>query len=254
MIKSKYFSSLLFIFCSIFVFHIYSFSQQIAIPTVNFNIAQARTPQEVSLALQVLFLLTIISLAPSLLILMTSFIRIYIVLSFVGRGIGTQNLPPTQTIAGLSLFLTLFVMFPTLKQSYNEGLQPYFSGEINLNEGYTRSIAPIRKFMFQETSERYIYRFIQLSGVDRPRNQSEVPTYVLIPAFVLNEISIAFYMGVLIMIPFTIIDIVTAGTLMSMGMMMVPPVTISFPIKILLFVLADGWDLLIDKLVQSFIR
>ncbi|MGL4562364.1 MAG: flagellar type III secretion system pore protein FliP [Brevinema sp.] len=231
-----------------------NFAQQIAIPTVNFNIAQARTPQEVSLALQILFLLTVISLAPSLLILMTSFIRIYIVLSFVGRGIGTQNLPPTQTIAGLSLFLTLFVMFPIFKSSYDEGFRPYFNGNISLEQGYEKAIAPIRTFMFQETSERYIYRFIQLAGIERPANQSEVPTYVLIPAFVVNEISIAFFMGVLIMIPFTIIDIVTAGTLMSMGMMMVPPITIAFPIKILLFVLADGWDLLIDKLVQSFIR
>lgn len=229
-----------------------AFAQEIAIPTVNFNIAQARTPSEVSLALQVLFLLTIISLAPSLLILMTSFIRIYIVLSFVGRGIGTQNLPPTQTIAGLSLFLTLFVMFPVFQRSYNEGLQPYFNGQSTIQEGYQKAISPIREFMFKETSERYIYRFIRLAQVDRPRNQNDVPTYVLIPAFVLNEISIAFYMGVLIMIPFTIIDIITAGTLMSMGMMMVPPVTISFPIKILLFVLADGWDLLIDKLIQSF--
>ena len=230
------------------------YAQQLSIPTVNFNIAQAQTPQEVSLALQVIFLLTIISLAPSLLILMTSFIRIYIVLSFVGRGIGTQNLPPTQTIAGLSLFLTLFIMFPTLQKSYNEGLQPYFEGTITLDEGYAKGVAPIREFMFRETSERYIYRFIQLSGIERPRNQDDVPTYILIPAFVLNEISIAFYMGVLIMIPFTIIEIVVAGTLMSMGMMMVPPVTISFPIKILLFVLADGWDLLIDNLVQSFMR
>ncbi|MGL4367272.1 MAG: flagellar type III secretion system pore protein FliP [Brevinemataceae bacterium] len=244
----------LFMFISMFSSVKPLYSQQIAIPTVNFNIAQAKTPQEVSLALQILFLLTIISLAPSLLILMTSFIRIYIVLSFVGRGIGTQNLPPTQTIAGLSLFLTLFVMFPILKESYQSGLQPYFEGKISINEGYTKSIAPIRKFMFQETSERYIYRFIQLAHIDRPRNQDDVPTYVLIPAFVLNEISIAFYMGVLIMIPFTIIDIITAGTLMSMGMMMVPPVTISFPIKILLFVLADGWDLLVDKLIQSFLR
>ncbi|MGL4676521.1 MAG: flagellar type III secretion system pore protein FliP [Brevinema sp.] len=237
-----------------YFFPIELFAQQIAIPTVNFNIAQAQSPQEVSLALQILFLLTILSLAPSLIILMTSFVRIYIVLSFVGRGIGTQNLPPTQTIAGLSLFLTLFVMFPTLQRTYTEGLQPYFDGQITLQEGYDRGITPIREFMFRETSERYIYRFIQLSGIERPRNQNDVPTYILIPAFVLNEISLSFYMGVLIMIPFTIIDIVTAGTLMSMGMMMVPPITISFPIKILLFVLADGWDLLIDKLVQSFMR
>ncbi len=230
------------------------YAQQMAIPTVNLNITEASSPQDVSLSLQILFLLTVLSLAPSIVILMTSFVRIYVVLSFVGRGIGTQNLPPTQVVAGLSLFLTLFVMFPTLNRSYQEGLRPYFDGQITLEEGYDMAIAPIREFMFQETSEKYIYRFIQLARVPRPANQSEVPTYVLIPAFVVNEISISFYMGVLIMIPFTIIDIVVAGTLMSMGMMMVPPMSISIPIKILLFVLADGWDLLIDKLIQSFLR
>lgn len=231
-----------------------AFAQQIAIPTLNFNIAQARTPAEVSLAIQILFLLTIVSLAPSLLILMTSYVRIYIVLSFVGRGLGTQGLPPNQVISGLSLFLTLFVMFPILQRSYNQGVQPYLNGQMTLQQGFTQSMAPIREFMFKETSERYIFRFIQLSGTPRPNTPDDVPTHVLIPAFVLNEISIAFYMGVLILIPFTIIDVVTAGTLMSMGMMMVPPMTIAFPVKILLFVLADGWDLLIDKLIRSYIN
>lgn len=230
------------------------FAQQIAIPTLNFNIAQAKTPAEVSLAVQVLFLLTIISLAPSLLILLTSYVRIYIVLSFVGRGLGTQGLPPTQVISGLSLFMTLFIMFPIMQRSYSEGVQPYLNGQITLQQGFNQSIIPIREFMFQETSERYIFRFIQLAGAERPRTRDDVPMHILIPAFVVNEISIAFYMGVLILIPFTIIDVITAGTLMSMGMMMVPPTTIAFPIKILLFVLADGWDLLIDKLVRSFMN
>ncbi|MGL5254761.1 MAG: flagellar type III secretion system pore protein FliP [Brevinema sp.] len=238
---------------SIFIPSIALYAQQLAIPTLNFNVAQARTPTEVALAVQILFLLTIISLAPSLLILLTSYVRIYIVLSFVGRGLGTQGLPPNQVISGLSLFMTLFVMFPILQRSYNEGVQPYLNNQITLQQGFTQSMEPLRQFMFQETSERYIFRFIQLSGTERPRTPDDVPTHVLIPAFVLNEISIAFYMGVLILIPFTIIDVITAGTLMSMGMMMVPPATIAFPIKILLFVLADGWDLLIDKLVRSFI-
>lgn len=241
------------LFLSTFMYSTAS-AQQIPIPTVNFAIGQAKNPQEVSLALQIIFLLTIISLAPSLLILMTSFVRVYVVLSFVGRGIGTQNLPPNQIIAGLSLFLTLFIMFPTFKKSYQEGIQPYLEGTIPLEQGFEKGMSPVRDFMFKTTSDRYIYRFMNLAHAPRPKNRADIPTHVLIPAFVVNEISISFYMGVLIMIPFTIIDIVTAGTLMSMGMMMLPPITISFPIKILLFVLVDGWDVLIDKLVQSFMR
>ena len=244
----------IFFFLLIFAVPAQNVAQQIPIPTVNFNIAQASGPAEVSLAIQILFLLTILTLAPSLLILMTSYIRIYIVLSFVGRGLGTQNLPPTQMISGLSLFITLFIMFPLFQRSYQEGIQPYVEGQISLEQGFDTAVQPIREFMLQESSERYIFRFIQLAGIERPATPDDVPLHVLIPAFVLNELSIAFYMGVLILIPFAVIDIITAGTLMSMGMMMVPPVTIAFPIKILLFVLSDGWNLLIDNLVKSFIR
>ncbi len=224
----------------------------IPIPTINFNVQEAKSPKEVALSLQILFLITIISLAPTLLILLTSFVRIYIVMSFVSRGLATQNIPPNQVIIGLSLFISLFIMFPTFTQSYKNGIQPYMSGKIKLQEGFDKAIKPVRKFMFKQTAERYIYRFIKLAKVKRPKNQSEVPTYVLIPAFILNELTLAFYMGMIILIPFTVIDVVVASTLMSMGMMMLPPIMISFPLKILIFVMVDGWDLLIEKLILSF--
>lgn len=224
----------------------------IPIPTVNFNIQEARTPKQVALSLQILFLITIISLAPTLLIVLTCYIRIFIVLSFVSRGLATQNIPPNQVIVALSLFISLFVMYPTFTKSYNDGVKPYLDGKMSLNEGYTKAIKPVRDFMFRQTADRYIYRFIKMSNVERPRTQDEVPTYVLIPAFILNELTISFYMGMIILIPFTVIDVVVASVLMSMGMMMLPPIMISFPLKILLFFLVDGWDLLVEKLVLSF--
>jgi flagellar biosynthetic protein FliP len=245
----------LFLLALIFLPCVGAFAQEagnIPIPTINFNIEEARSPQEVALSLQVIFLITIISLAPTLLILITSFVRVYIVFSFVSRGLATQTIPPNNIIVGLSLFLTLFIMFPVFNRSYQDGVRPYLDGEIVLEEGYNRAIEPVREFMFKQTSERYIYRFVRLANIERPGNPSEVPTYVLIPAFILNELTLSFYMGMLILIPFTVIDVVVASTLMSMGILMLPPIMISFPLKILLFILVDGWDLLVEKLVLSF--
>ncbi len=226
--------------------------QNVPIPTLNFNVQEARTPRQVALSLQILFLVTIISLAPTLLIVLTSFVRIFIVLSFVSRGLATQNIPPNQIIISLSLFISLFVMFPVFSKSYNDGVRPYLDGKITLEAGYTKAIQPVREFMFRQTAERYIYRFIQISKVERPKSPEDVPTYVLIPAFILNELTLSFYMGMLILIPFVIIDVVVASVLMSMGMMMLPPIMISFPLKILLFYVVDGWDLLVEKLILSF--
>ncbi len=231
------------------------FAQQtgsIPIPSINLNVEEAKSPRQVALSLQILFLITIISLAPTLLILMTSFIRLYIVFSFVSRGLATQTIPPNQIIVGLSLFMTLFIMFPTFSKSYTEGVKPYMDGKISINEGFTKAVQPVREFMFKQTAERYIYRFVKLSKIDRPRTPADVPTYVLIPAYILNELTLSFYMGMLLLIPFTVIDVVVASTLMSMGMMMLPPIMISFPIKIMLFVMIDGWDLLVEKLILSF--
>lgn len=225
---------------------------QIPIPTINFNVEEAKSPRQVAVSLQILFLITIISLAPTLLILVTSFIRLYIVFSFVSRGLATQTIPPNQIIVGLSLFMTLFIMYPTFNRSYQDGVQPYLDGKISINEGFDKAVKPVREFMFKQTAERYIYRFVQLSRIDRPRTPDDVPTYVLIPAFILNELTLSFYMGMLLLLPFTVIDVVVASTLMSMGMMMLPPIMISFPIKIMLFVMVDGWDLLVEKLIMSF--
>jgi len=227
-------------------------AQNIPIPTVNFNIQEARNPRQVALSLQILFLITIISLAPTLLIVLTSFVRIYVVLSFVSRGLATQNIPPNQIIISLALFISLFVMFPVFSKSYQDGVRPYLDGKISLNDGYTKAIEPIRQFMFKQTSERYIYRFVKMAKIERPKTPSDVPTHVLIPAFILNELTLSFYLGMLILIPFTIIDIVVASVLMSMGMMMLPPIMISFPLKILLFFVIDGWDILVEKLILSF--
>jgi flagellar biosynthetic protein FliP len=224
----------------------------IPVPTLNFNIQEARTPRQVALSLQILFLITIISLAPTLLIVLTSFIRIYIVLSFVSRGLATQNIPPNQIIISLSLFISLFVMFPIFSKSYQDGVKPYLDGKLTLENGYARAIEPVRGFMFRQTADRYIYRFIKMAKVERPKSPADVPTYVLIPAFILNELTLSFYMGLLILIPFTIIDVVVASVLMSVGMMMLPPIMISFPLKILLFYVVDGWDLLVEKLIISF--
>lgn len=236
-----------------------SFAQQtgggigtIPIPSVNLNVEEANSPREVAMSLQIIFLITIISLAPALLILITSFVRIYIVFSFVSRGLATQTIPPNQVIVGLALFMTLFIMYPTFTKAYQDGIKPYLDGKIEINEGYTKAIAPVREFMLKETAPRYIYRFIVMANLERPATPDDVPTYVLIPAFVLNELTVAFYMGMLILIPFTVIDVVVASTLMSMGMMMLPPIMISFPLKIALFVLVDGWDLLVQQVVMSF--
>lgn len=227
-------------------------AQNIPIPSVNVNITEAKTPRQVALSLQVLFLITIISLAPTLLITLTSYIRMYIVLSFVGRGLSQQGLPPNQVIVSLALFMSLFVMFPVFQKSYSEGIGPYLDGKLSLAEGYRKAMAPIREFMFRQTSERYIYRFVKMAKSERPRNRDDVADYILIPAFILNELTISFYMGMLILIPFTIIDIVVASVLMSMGMMMLPPTMVAFPFKLVIFLAVDGWDLLIEKLVLSF--
>ena len=245
----------------LFMFFMLSFSStvfpqqaggNIPIPTVNFNIQEAKSPRQVALSLQILFLITIISLAPTLLIVITCFIRIYIVFSFVSRGLATQNIPPNQIIVSLALFISLFVMFPTFNRSYQDGVRPYLDGKLSLNDGFTKSIKPIREFMFKQTAERYIYRFTKLANIERPKGPDDVPTYVLIPAFILNELTISFYMGMIILIPFTVIDVVVASVLMSMGMMMLPPIMISFPLKLLLFFVVDGWDLLVEKLILSF--
>ncbi|UTE75403.1 flagellar type III secretion system pore protein FliP [Rossellomorea sp. KS-H15a] len=207
---------------------------------------------DVSTSVKLLLLFTVLSLAPSILILMTSFTRIMIVLSFVRTSLATQQMPPNQVLIGLSLFLTFFIMAPTFQEVNDEALTPLFNEEINLDEAYTKASIPFKEFMSKQTRQKDLELFLEYSGADRPESVKDIPLTSLVPAFALSEIKTAFQIGFMIFIPFLVIDMVVASVLMSMGMMMLPPVMISLPFKILLFVLVDGWYLVIKSLLQSF--
>lgn len=209
-------------------------------------------PGNVSTSVTLLFLLTVLTLAPSILILMTSFARIVIVLSFTRTALATNQMPPNQVIIGLALFLTFFIMAPTFQQVNEQALQPLFDEEINLEEAYERATIPFKQFMAQHTRQKDLELFIEYNQAEYPDSIEEIPMTLLVPAFALSEIKTAFQMGFMIFIPFLVIDMVVASTLMSMGMMMLPPVMISLPFKILLFVLVDGWYLVMKSLLQSF--
>jgi flagellar biosynthetic protein FliP len=222
------------------------------IPKITFDITEATTPKDVALSLQILFLLTILTLAPSIAIMMTSFTRVVIVLDFVKRALSLQQMPPTQVIVGLSIFLTFFIMAPTFIEINDKALQPYLKGNIQNEEFFERGIEPLRTFMFKQVRKKDIALFIELAKLKKPKNEKEVPTYCLIPAFMISELKRAFEIGVYIFIPFIVIDMIVASALMAMGMIMLPPIMISLPFKIILFVLVDGWNLLIYELVRSF--
>ncbi len=224
----------------------------IPIPTISIGIGESTNPSDLVKTLQIVFLLTILTLAPSILVLMTSFTRIVIVLHFLRQALGTQQMPPSQVVVGLSLFLTFFVMSPVIKQINNTALQPYLKKEISQKEAFNKALIPLRKFMLKQTRKKDLALFISLSQNKKPKNISEVSTLTIIPAFVISELKTAFQMGFLIYIPFLILDMVVASVLLSMGMMMLPPVMVSLPFKLMLFVLADGWNLLVGSLIKSF--
>ncbi|MEK5333914.1 MULTISPECIES: flagellar type III secretion system pore protein FliP [unclassified Lysinibacillus] len=209
-------------------------------------------PTNVSTSVKLLLLLTVLSLAPSILILMTSFARIVIVLSFVRTALATQQMPPNQVIVGLALFLTFFIMAPTFQEVNKEALQPLFAEEIGLEEAYEKASVPFKEFMSKQTRQKDLDLFLQYNQAEKPASVEDIPLTMLVPAFALSEIKTAFQIGFMIFIPFLVIDMIVASTLMSMGMMMLPPVMISLPFKILLFVLVDGWYLVMKSLLQSF--
>ncbi|MGB9682393.1 MAG: flagellar type III secretion system pore protein FliP [bacterium] len=222
------------------------------LPGINLSINPSTKPQDVASTLQLLGLFTILSLAPSIAIMVTSFTRIIVVLSFLRASLGTQQIPPGQVIVALALFLTLFTMMPTFSAIEKVSWNPYIKGEISFQEALNRSIKPLREFMFNQTRENDIALFVKLSKIPRPNTRNDVPTYVLIPAFMISELTTAFQMGFMLYLPFLVIDMVVASILMAMGMLMLPPVMISLPFKLLLFVLVDGWNLVVGSLVQSF--
>ncbi|MGE8034234.1 flagellar biosynthetic protein FliP [Lysinibacillus sp. KCTC 33748] len=209
-------------------------------------------PTNVSSSVKLLLLLTVLSLAPSILILMTSFTRIVIVLSFTRTALATQQMPPNQVIVGLALFLTFFIMAPTFQEVNKEALQPLFSEEIGIEEAYDRASEPFKEFMSKHTRQKDLDLFLKYNKAEKPASVEEIPLTMLVPAFALSEIKTAFQIGFMIFIPFLVIDMIVASTLMSMGMMMLPPVMISLPFKILLFVLVDGWYLVMKSLLESF--
>lgn len=209
-------------------------------------------PANVSTSVKLILLLTVLSIAPSILILMTCFTRIIIVLGFVRTSLATQQTPPTQVLVGIALFMTFFIMAPTFQQVNKEALTPLFEEKITLEQAYDRAAGPFKDFMSEHTRQKDLALFLDYAGVEQPKTIHDIPLTALVPAYAISEIKTAFQIGFMIFIPFLVIDMIVASVLMSMGMMMLPPVMISLPFKILLFVLVDGWYLVVKSLLQSF--
>ncbi|MFN8179537.1 MAG: flagellar type III secretion system pore protein FliP [bacterium] len=231
-----------------------AFAQKpLPIPTLSFGVADTTSPTKIATSLQILALMTVLSLAPAILILTTSFTRIAVVLSFLRTALGTQQLPPNQIIVGLSLFLTFFVMAPTWEEIQHGALNPYLEGTIGGDVAFQRACAPLKGFMIRNTRDKDLALFVELRHHDPPAAPEDLGLETIIPAFVISELRTAFQMGFVLYVPFLVIDMVVASVLMSMGMLMLPPVLISLPFKILLFVLVDGWHLVVRSLATSFV-
>ena len=224
----------------------------VSFPNINIGMKPANSPQDFTNGIQILVWLTILTLAPSIFIMTTSFVRIVIVLSLTRQALGVNSLPPNQVISSLALILTFFVMSPTLNQINDNALQPYMKNQITQQAALTRGIAPVRDFMFKQTDEKELALFVRMGRIEKPKNKDDVPTYCLLPAFIISELKTAFTIGFVIYLPFLIIDIVVSSVLVSMGMMFLPPTMIALPFKLIMFVLVDGWGLVIGSLIKSF--
>ncbi len=222
------------------------------IPTVNLSLSAPTTPGQLVNSLNVLVVLTILVLAPSIVMVMTSFIRLVVVFSFLRQALGTQQMPPSQLMVSLALILTFFIMQPVGEKAYNNGIKPYIQKKIGYQEAFTKSVLPFKSFMVRNTREKDLALFFRIRKLKNPKNIADVPLLVAIPAFMISELKTAFEIGFLIYMPFLVIDMVVSSVLMSMGMMMLPPVMISMPFKLLIFVLVDGWNLLVGNLIASF--
>ncbi len=222
------------------------------IPTVNLTLSAPDTPEQLVNSLNVLIVLTLMTLAPSLIFMMTSFLRLVIVFSFMRQAMGTQQMPPSSIIIGLALVLTFFIMEPVAKQCYEVGVKPYMEEQIGYKQAFSDGVQPLKKFMIRNTREKDLALFFRIRKLENPKNVEDVPLSVAMPAFMISELKTAFEIGFLLYLPFLIIDMVVSSVLMSMGMMMLPPVMISLPFKLLIFVLVDGWNLLVGNLVESF--
>ena len=226
-------------------------AESVTIPTMSFNLASPDTPKQLVSSLNVLVVLTLLFLAPSMVLVMTTFTRFIIVFGFLRQALGTQQVPPTQLLVMLAMILTFFVMEPVGTKAYEEGIKPYIEEQIGYEEAFTKASMPFKNFMIRNTREKDMALFFRIRKMKNPQTIAEVPLSIIIPAFVISEIKTAFEIGFLVFLPFLVIDMVVASILMSMGMMMLPPVMISLPFKILVFVLIDGWNLLIGNLIAS---
>lgn len=243
--------SVVFIFSGILFPHS-SAAAPFPLPSISVGIGETENPDDVAVVLEIVALLTILSLAPAILILMTSFTRIIVVFHFLRQAIGTQQSPPNQVIIGLALFITFFIMSPVWQDIYQNSLSPYLEEKISYNEAFSKAQSPVRKFMLKNTREKDLALFLKTSQTQRPFTRENLSLIVLIPAFVISELKTAFIIGFVLYVPFLIIDMVVASVLLSMGMMMLPPVMISLPFKLMLFVLVDGWYMLVGSMVNSF--
>ncbi|MBQ9206816.1 MAG: flagellar type III secretion system pore protein FliP [Treponema sp.] len=232
-------------------------------PNIDVNITRPQGGEQVAFSVQLLLLLTVLTLAPSLLILTTCFLRFSIVLDFIKRALSLQQVPPTSVLNGIALFMTIFIMFPTLRTVYDNSFRPLSNGELTIEQAYREAETPLRTFMLNQTltvnsdgtlGSRYIESFLAMANLPAPNGPEDIPTYVIIPAYILHELTVAFKIGIFLYIPFIVIDMVVASILMSMGMMMLPPVQISMPFKLMLFVMVDGWGLLTQQLFMSVIK
>ncbi|MEE9553065.1 MAG: flagellar type III secretion system pore protein FliP [candidate division Zixibacteria bacterium] len=222
------------------------------IPKITIELDQADSPEDLSVAMQILLLLTVLTLAPAIIIMLTSFVRIVVVFSFLRQAVGTHQMPPNQLLIGLALILTVFIMAPTIATVNETAIQPLLNGELSQQEALEQGVQPLREFMLRQVREKDLALFVSLSNIPQPEKPEDLPTHLIIPGFVISELRIAFQIGFILYIPFLVIDMVVASVLMSMGMLMLPPIMVSLPFKILLFVLIDGWYLIIKSLVASF--
>jgi flagellar biosynthetic protein FliP len=241
------------VFSTVLLIPLAGWAQELPLlPTLQIGVEKAEGPEQVSILLQILLLLTVLSLAPAILVMMTSFTRLAVVFSLLRHALGTQQMPPNQILIGLALLLTFFLMSPVYNRIHKEALQPYLAEEISQQEAFQKALAPIRAFMFKQTRKKDLSLFINISKAEKPQDLEEIPTSILISSFVISELKTAFQIGFLIYIPFLVIDMVVASVLLSMGMMMLPPFMVSLPFKLMLFVLIDGWYLLVGSMVKSF--
>ncbi|AXP08633.1 flagellar type III secretion system pore protein FliP [Campylobacter hepaticus] len=235
------------------IFNISLFAAEATIPTVNLSLNAPNTPNQLVTTLNIIIVLTILTLAPSIIFVMTSFLRLIVIFSFLRQAVGTQSMPPNTILVTLALILTFFIMEPVATKSYDQAIKPYLAEKIGYEEAFTKGMKPFKDFMLKNTREKDLALFYRMRNLANPKTIDDVPLTVLVPAFMISELKTAFEIGFLIYLPFLVIDMVVSSVLMAMGMMMLPPIVISLPFKLLIFVLVDGWNLLVQRLVESFV-